>query len=132
MARFTLTGKIKSIGPTQTFGSNGFCKRDIVIDEDGTKFPNPVKFTLKKDNCSLADDFKEGDTVTVYASINGREWENKAKGITQYFVDLDAYKLSSGDESHQQGSGKKGKGVPPPAEPPADFAAGGLDDGMPF
>lgn len=89
MARFSLTGVIQNIGPTQSFGSNGFTKREIVIAEEGTKYPNPVKFTLKKDNCALADNFNEGDKVTVSFSINGREWENKTKGITQYFVDLD-------------------------------------------
>lgn len=133
MARFSLTGVIQNIGPTQSFGSNGFTKREIVVAEEGTKFPNPVKFTLKKDNCALADNFNEGDKVTVYFSIDGRGWENKAKGITQYFVDLDAYKIEDGDGQGQAKSGgKKGKGVPPPAEPPASVDDMMDDDQMPF
>lgn len=133
MARFSLTGVIQNIGPTQSFGSNGFTKREIVIAEEGTKYPNPVKFTLKKDNCALADNFNEGDKVTVSFSINGREWENKAKGITQYFVDLDAYKIEDGDGQGQANvGGKKGKGVPPPAEPPAEVDDMMDIDQMPF
>ena len=133
MARFSLTGVIQSIGPTQSFGSNGFTKREIVISEEGTKYPNPVKFTLKKDNCALADNFNEGDKVTVTASVSGREWENRAKGITQYFVDLDAYKIEDGDGQGQaKTGGKKGKGVPPPAEPPSSVDDLMEDDQMPF
>ena len=134
MARFAFTGTIKSIGPIQSFGSNGFTKREIVIDEDGTKYPNPVKFTLKKDNCALADNFNEGDKVTVSFSIDGRGWENKAKGITQYFVDLDAYKIEDGDGQGQaKAGGKKGNSVPPPAEPSVDVANIATDvDDMPF
>ena len=134
MARFSLTGVIQNIGPTQSFGSNGFTKREIVIAEEGTKFPNPVKFTLKKDNCALADNFNEGDKVTVSFSINGREWENKTKGITQYFVDLDAYKIEDGDGQGQaKAGGKKGKGVPPPAEPTIEDTDMAADvDDMPF
>ena len=133
MAKFTLTGVIQSIGVTQSFGNNGFTKRDIVIAEEGTKYPNPVKFTLKKDNCALADNFHEGDKVTVTASINGREWENKAKGITQYFVDLDAYKIEDGNGQGQaKTGGKKGNGVPPPAEPTEQDFETNEDDEMPF
>lgn len=133
MARFSLTGVIQNIGPTQSFGSNGFTKREIVVAEEGTKFPNPVKFTLKKDNCALADNFHEGDKVTITASVSGREWENKTKGITQYFVDLDAYKIEDGDGQGQAKAGsKKSKGVPPPAEPPAEVDDMVDDDQMPF
>lgn len=134
MARFTLTGTIHSIGETLSFGSNGFTKRDIVILEDGTKFPNPVKFTLKKDNCALADNFREGDKVTVTASISGREWENKNKGIVQYFVDLDAYKIEDGEgaPSNSTGGKKSKKSVPPPAEPTDADMDFNDDDQMPF
>ena len=134
MARFTLTGIIQNIGPTQSFGSNGFTKRDIVISEEGTKYPNPVKFTLKKDNCALADNYHEGDKVTVSASVNGREWENKTKGITQYFVDLDAYKIEDGEGQEQsKAGGKKGKSIPQPAEPSVDDTGMADDDNdIPF
>lgn len=133
MARFSLTGVIQSIGATQSFGSNGFTKREIVIAEEGTKFPNPVKFTLKKDNCALADNFHEGDKVTISASINGREWTNPKTQNVQYFVDLDAYKIEDGDGKSKASSGKKGKSVPPPADPPAgDYAVVDDDNDIPF
>ena len=131
MARLSLTGTIQFIDATKSFGSNGFCKRDIIVMEEGTKYPNPVKFTLKKENCALADNFHEGDKVTVSASVNGREWTNPKNNTTSFFVDLDAYKLEDANEPHK--GGKKGKGVPPPAVPSADeFDGTADDDGSPF
>lgn len=132
MAKITLTGVIQTIGQTQSFGTNGFTKRDFVVSEDGTKYPNPVKFTLKKDNCALADNFQEGDKVTVSASINGREWTNPKTQQVQYFIDLDAYKIEDCDGTASKGSGKKSKPVPPPAEPPAEVDDMMDDDQMPF
>ena len=134
MAKFTFTGTIQVIGQTQSFGSNGFTKRDIVVAEEGTKYPNPVKFTLKKDNCSIADRFNEGDKVTVHASINGRDWTNPKNNQTQYFVDLDAYKIESGDgaSNAKARGGKNGKGVPPPADPPEELSADVDDTDIPF
>ena len=137
MARLTLKGVIKHIGTTQSFGSNGFRKRDIVVVEDGTKFPNPVKFTLKKDYCELADNFHEGDTVTISASVNGREWTNPKNNQVSYFIDLDAYKIEDGDgsaEAKPAGSSKKSTRAPAPvAADELPYDAGAMDDGdIPF
>ena len=129
MAKVTLTGVIQSISAIQTY-SSGFTKRDIVIAEEGTKYPNPVKFTLKKDNCALADVFNEGDKVTVTASINGREWTNPRNQQVQYFIDLDAYKIDygNGQEQVKPSGAKKGRNVPAPATPPADLSDNTIDD----
>lgn len=130
MAKLTLTGELHTIGTTQSFGSNGFRKRDIVVMEEGTKFPNPVKFTLKKDHCELADNFHEGDKVTVTASISGREWTNPKNNVVSYFIDLDAYKIEDANGGAKQG--KKGNSVPSPAVPPVEDAYSIDDDEMPF
>ena len=125
MAKITLTGTLSLIGATQSFGSNGFTKREIVVQEDGMKYPNPVKFTLKKDHCALADNYHEGDQVTVTASINGRKWTNPKTQKDQYFVDLEAYKIESG------AGGNAKNEVPAPAVP--DVNVDMSDDGdVPF
>lgn len=130
MARLTLTGTIQEIGAVQSFGSNGFTKRDIIVVEEGTKFPNPVKFTLKKDNCAIADNFHEGDKVVVTASINGRAWTNPKTQAVQYFIDLDAYKI---EDSSASGSTGKRNAVPPPAVPTEDDLPNNDDeDELPF
>ena len=131
MAKVTLTGTLQVIGPIQSFGTNGFRKRDIVVSEDDTKYPNPVKFTLKKDYCELADNFHEGDKVTVTASINGREWTNPKTNATQYFIDLDAYKLEDADGA--KSGGKKGNKAPAPVTTDElSYDAGADMDDMPF
>ena len=127
MSRLTLKGTIKAIGTTQTFGTSGFQKREFVVDEADAKFPNPVKFTLKKENCSLINSFKKGDSVSVTARVNGREWTNPKTNTPQYFIDLDAYKIEAEGEKED----KKSKSVPEPATPSAD-ALMDMGEEMPF
>lgn len=123
---YEYTGVVEEVGAVQTFGS-GFTKRDVIIGNDvdsPSKYPNPVKFTFKKDNCSLVDGVKKGQRAKVRFAIDGRRWDGP-KG-TQYFVDLTALKI---DLLNADGSSTEP--VPVPAEP--DFAAdaGDIDD-MPF
>lgn len=124
---FDYTGVVEEVGEVQTF-SSGFTKRDIIVGNDldsPSKYPNPVKFTFKKDNCSLVDGLTKGQRVKVRFVIDGRRWEG-AKGV-QYFVDLTALKI---DVINDDGSSTE----PVPAEPdPADFPGdvGDLDN-MPF
>ena len=123
---FDYTGVVEEVFPTQTFPS-GFTKREVVVGNDvdsPSKYPNPVKFSFKKDNCSLLDGVQKGQRVKVHFAIDGRRWEGQ-KGV-QYFVDLTALKI---DVLNADGSSTEP--IPAPAEP--DFAAdaGDLDD-MPF
>lgn len=125
MAKFSLTGEVTFIGQTQSFGSNGFCKRDFVITMKDSKFPTPVKFTLKKDNCALADNCRIGEKVKVSFYISGREWVNPKTNTTQYFNDLEAYKIEDVKVSDD------GDPVVIP-EPPAELSGADEDDQMPF
>lgn len=122
---YEFKGKVKTVEETQTF-SSGFSKRVIVlteIKEKPSQYPNNVSFVLKKDNTSLADGLREGDTVKVSFTIDGRDWTDP-KGITRHFVDLVALKLKKEGESAD---------VPPPAEPPSDTAEPSSEvDDMPF
>ena len=53
-----LTGKLIIIGDTQTFGSNGFKKREFVISfSDNPEYPQFRKIELTKDKCELLDHF---------------------------------------------------------------------------
>ncbi len=127
MAQFyDYTGVVEEVMPIQTF-SSGFTKRDLIVgnDVDSTsKYPNPVKFSFKKDNCSLLDSVKKGQRVKVHFVVDGRKWDGP-KGI-QYFVDLTALKLEV-----LNGDGSSTEPVPEPAEP--DFPADANDvDDMPF
>ena len=127
MAQFyDYTGVVEEVMPVQTFAS-GFTKRDLIVGNDvdsPSKYPNPVKFSFKKDNCSLLDGISKGQRVKVHFAIDGRRWEG-AKGV-QYFVDLTALKIEA-----LNADGTSTEPVPTPAEPPADMDPGAVDD-MPF
>jgi hypothetical protein len=123
---FDYTGVVEEVFPVQTFPS-GFTKREVIVGNDvdsPSKYPNPVKFSFKKDNCSLLDGVQKGQRVKVHFAIDGRRWEGQ-KGV-QYFVDLTGIKL---DVLNADGSSTEP--VPAPAEPDFSADAGDLDD-MPF
>ena len=123
---FDYTGVVEEVFPVQTFPS-GFTKRDFIVGNDvdsPSKYPNPVKFSFKKDNCSLLDGVQKGQRVKVHFAIDGRRWEGQ-KGV-QYFVDLTGIKL---DVLNSDGTSTEP--VPAPAEPDFSGDAGDLDD-MPF
>lgn len=123
---FDYTGVVEEIFPVQTF-SSGFTKRDLIVGNDidsQSKYPNPVKFSFKKDNCSLLDTLSKGQRVKVHFVVDGRRWEGP-KGV-QYFVDLTGMKI---DVLNADGSSTEP--VPTPVEPDFAMDAGDIDD-MPF
>jgi hypothetical protein len=123
---FDYTGVVEEVFPVQTF-SSGFTKRDLIVGNDvdsPSKYPNPVKFSFKKDNCSLLDTVSKGQRVKVHFAVDGRRWEGP-KGV-QYFVDLTGLKI---DVMNADGSSTEP--VPAPAEPDFAMDAGDIDD-MPF
>ena len=67
---FDYTGVVEEVLPVQTF-SSGFTKRDLIVGNDvdsSSKYPNPVKFSFKKDNCSLLDTVSKGQRVKLMIS----------------------------------------------------------------
>jgi hypothetical protein len=78
-----LTGKLIKIGTTTEKNV-----REFVI-ETGDKFPQQIKFTLFKDNCSKLDSFFTDDTVKVFFDIRGREWNGN------HYNTLNCFKIES-------------------------------------
>ena len=125
---FDYTGVVEEVGQTQSFGSNGFTKREVIVGNDidsTSRYPNPVKFTFKKDNTSLLDGISKGQRVKIHFAIDGRRWESP-KGV-QYFVDLTGLKIEIINTD-----GSSMEPLPEIPDPP-NFAAdiGDVDD-MPF
>ncbi len=123
---FDYTGVVEEVLPLQTF-SSGFTKRDVIIGNDvdsPSKYPNPVKFSFKKDNCSLLDTIRKGQRAKIHFAVDGRRWDGP-KG-TQYFVDLTGLKIEV-----LNADGSSTEPVPAPAEPDFPMDAGDIDD-MPF
>ncbi len=127
MAQFyDYMGVVEEVLPVQTFAS-GFTKRDLIVGNDidsPSKYPNPVKFSFKKDNCSLLDSVSKGQRVKVHFVIDGRRWDGP-KG-TQYFVDLTALKIEVIKDD-----GTSSEPLPTPAEPDGTEDLGDMGE-MPF
>jgi hypothetical protein len=126
-ALYDYTGVVEEVGQTQSFGSNGFTKREVIVGNDidsDSRYPNPVKFTFKKNNCQLLDGISKGQRVKVRFAIDGRRWEGP-KGV-QYFVDLTGLKIEV-----MNADGSSNEPIPVPPEPDLPAGPEELDD-MPF
>lgn len=93
----TEKGKIVVKNETQTFGSNGFRKRELVI-ETFSQYPQKIIFEFVQDKTELLDKFKIGDSVEISYNLNGREWVNP-QGETKYFNSIQGWRIEEYKES---------------------------------
>jgi hypothetical protein len=98
-----VTGKIKKIDETKTYGSNGFRKREVVITTD-EQYPQMLLIEFVQDKCDLLDSFKEGEEIKISINLRGREWINP-QGEAKYFNSIQGWRV----EKVQAGAGD----VPP-------------------
>ncbi|MFN0125916.1 MAG: DUF3127 domain-containing protein [Verrucomicrobiales bacterium] len=101
---YELEGTLKEVFETKTFGK-GFTKREFVITSSkgpDDRYPQHIKLTLIKDKVGLVDRFKPGQRLKVTFDIRGNESNGR------YYVDLQAWKIESGDGG---GGGGGGGGV---------------------
>ena len=80
---YEISGIIHDIFPAQTFGNNGFIKREFVLEIQNGDYTNYVKFETTKDRTTLLDRCKPGDEVTVKFGVTGRKWEGN-NGISYF------------------------------------------------
>ena len=76
-------GTVKLINDTQTFGSNGFRKREIVVTTE-EQYPQHIMIEFVQDKTNLLDNFNVGQQVKISINLRGREWVNP-QGETKYF-----------------------------------------------
>ncbi len=132
MAQVTINGTIKNVGKVQDV-SEKFRKRELVLTESGTQYPQhiPVEFTQEK--CGLLDGYNAGEEVTVMCYVNGREWTGK-DGVPKYFLSLKGDRIErKGAAASTNGGGYNSgyQAAPPPTA--SDMPAiGGDDDDLPF
>ncbi len=120
-------GKIKMIGETQTFGSNGFRKREVVVTTE-EQYPQHIMVEFVQDKTDLLNNFQVGQPVKIGVNLRGREWVNP-QGETKYFNSIQGWRIENLQAGNQGGSN-----VPPPAdqfEPAQDLNDEDYDD-LPF
>ena len=92
-----VTGKIKVIGESQTFGDKGFKKRDLVVTTD-EQYPQTILIEFIQDKCDLLDSYSVGQDVTVSINLRGREWVNP-QGETKYFNSIQGWRIEASQAS---------------------------------
>lgn len=105
-------GKVKMIGETQTFGSNGFRKREIVVTTE-EQYPQHIMVEFVQDKTDLLNNYQAGQDVKISINLRGREWVNP-QGETKYFNSIQGWRI----ENVQAGNAGGSPNLPP--MPPAD------------
>lgn len=86
-------GRIKMIGDTQSFGSNGFRKREIVVTTE-EQYPQHIMVEFVQDKTDLLDSYKVGQQVKISINLRGREWVNP-QGETKYFNSIQGWRIEA-------------------------------------
>ena len=105
-----IQGKVKLIGETQTFGANGFRKRELVITTE-EQYPQHIMVEFVQDKTDLLNNYQVGQSVKISINLRGREWVNP-QGETKYFNSIQGWRIENLQQEEQSGD------IPP--VPPAD------------
>ena len=87
-----VSGKIKVVGATATFGAKEFKKRDLVVTTD-EQYPQDILIEFVQDKCDILNKYKVGQEVTVGINLRGREWINP-EGVAKYFNSVQGWRIS--------------------------------------
>jgi hypothetical protein len=96
---FKITGTIKVLNPTVQV-SEKFSKREFVLTENTSQYPQDILFQAVQDRCALLDGLNVGEQIEVSFNLRGREWTSP-QGEVKYFNSLDAWRID-----------KMGQGMP--------------------
>ncbi len=80
-----------------------FRKREFVLTDNSSQYPQLISFQLTQDRCPLLDQIQVGDTVNVHFNIRGREWTSP-QGEVKYFNTLEAWKIDRNSSGPSQSS----------------------------
>ena len=119
-----IIGKIKLIHETQTFGNNGFRKREMVVTTD-EQYPQMIMIEFIQDKCDILNNYQVGQDVKVSINIRGREWINP-EGQARYFNSIQGWRI--------EGLSQQAPSNVPPADsfaPAPDLSTEEPDD-LPF
>jgi hypothetical protein len=121
-----ITGLLK-VKNNEVQVSEKFKKREFVITDNSSQYPQFIQFQLTQDRCSLLDSYKEGDELKVFFNLRGREWKNP-QGEVKYFNSLEAWRLESVSSSNNNQNNTQNNSAGAKAVPALDTQA----DDLPF
>ena len=119
-------GKIKVIGETKEYGSNGFRKREVVLTTE-EQYPQFLNIEFIQDKTEVVDNFNVGDQVKIGINLKGREWVSP-QGETKYFNSIQGWRIE------KVGQATPNQNIPPADqfEPVSDLNEEDPDDDLPF
>lgn len=121
-----LNGTVIQILPEQRFnGKNGEVVKNFFILETKEQYPQKIKFEVFGEDKWKAMGVAVGQDVSVQFDIKGAEWQGK------YFVNLQAWKVTSIGNGQQQASTKANPSPAPQTQIPQDGSHVD-DDNLPF
>ena len=119
-----ITGTVIAILPEQRFnGKNGEVVKNFFILETKEQYPQKIKFEVFGEDKWKAMGVAVGQDVSVQFDIKGAEWQGK------YFVNLQAWKVTSIGNGQQQASASAS---PSPAPQQSQGNANTDDSSLPF
>ena len=90
-----VTGILKVKSNTQQV-SEKFKKREFVITDNSSQYPQHISFQLVQDKCAIIDQYNVGDEIKVHFNLRGREWTSP-QGEIKYFNSLEAWRIEGGN-----------------------------------
>ena len=127
---FKLTGSVKLIKETVQV-TEKFAKREFVINDASSMYPQDILFQAVQDKCSMLDGVNEGEQVEVSFNLRGREWTSP-QGEVKYFNTLDAWRIEkAGQGMPQEGPSAMNLDSAAPTNT-AETATSEDDDDLPF
>ena len=92
-----VTGRIKLINETQTFGTGGFRKRELVVTTD-EQYPQDILLEFVQDKVEYLDKYSVGQSVEVSINLRGREWINP-QGEAKYFNSIQGWAIKEANSA---------------------------------
>lgn len=117
-------GILKVKGERQKI-SDKFTKRDFVLTENSTQYPQYLSIQLTQDKCDLLDNINVGDMIEVSINLRGREWVSP-QNETKYFNTIEAWKITK-DQPQQYNQSQQSA----PVQAPLNNTESD-EDGLPF
>ena len=127
-----ITGILKVKGQPQNVSkdsSKTFMKREFVITDNSSQYPQHISFQLTQDKCSLIDQFQIGSEIKVHFNLRGREWTN-AQGEVKYFNSIEAWRIEgSSNAGNSNNSSSSSNSASEVSEP---LSSSTVEDDLPF
>jgi len=87
---YELKGNVKVVSETNVI-SDKFKKREFVITDDSSQYPQDIAMQLTQDNCDKLNGVNVGDRLLVKFNLRGRAWNDPKTGKDRYFNCFDAW-----------------------------------------